>query len=137
MSEKPEDIKDPLVSGIINPHRDDIPMEIAEGIEALLKKHNPGTTQVVFSGDTGSPEGTFFREAIMKAFIDGCCFYCGQKMPGVNEEDWKPAEGWDISETGGKEDDPLLFECPKCQVAAPKEGETREIHSPYLEETKK
>lgn len=125
-------------------HRDDIPMDVAEEIVAMLKKAHPGY-EVVFAGDTPesyqqamAPASQRFTDAVCRAFADGCCFYCGKAMQGIPDEadelawvDWKPPQDWGFISIGPSDDSPIIIECPDCAKNI-NEGVPRKVNSPYL-----
>lgn len=137
---------DDLKNGIIMPHRDDIPMEVAEGIVKHLQELMPGY-KVVFAGDAPidqqlemAPQFQNFTDAVNKAFVDGGCFYCGKKLPGWPDsleddaawEAWQPPIDWNRIPLGPDDDSPMIFECPDCAKTNSDEGAPTKVNSPYL-----
>ena len=88
-------------------HRDDLPFEVVEKMEAHFAEIEPGK-KLVFAGDL--PEGSApeledaFREMSELAeasFQNGTCLNCLSQMPDyeIEKEDWEPAEGWQLLES--------------------------------------
>lgn len=108
-------------------HRDDLPFEVVEQIEAAFAKIAPGF-KVQFLGDHPGEmpadlkeklEG--FEQRIHEAFVEGRCMDCGKKMPGewppADEDKWEVPEGWHyLTQPNG---DPLGFSCDECDSSIP------------------
>jgi hypothetical protein len=103
------------------PHRDDVPMDVAEALVAKMKAEHPGC-KVVFAGDLPAdqvpPE---IREATArmgraqaKSVLHGACLMCGARMADyrIEDDDWNPPTGWGL--IYGLNDEPLAWECPAC-----------------------
>ena len=86
-------------------HRDDIPFEEIERIEAAIKREHPdGDFHLVFPGDMPPgevPEEVRIAIAQMESKEDesvdlGCCLSCGELIEDydIDEEGWEIPEGW-------------------------------------------
>lgn len=105
-------------------HRDDLPMDVAEGIVDQIQKLHPGV-KVVFAGDlpTNDPDAEKMRhkaeelhKTIIQSFVDGECFSCGAEIPmewPPEGDDWDLPDGWHIIDSV-QEDGPMFLECPEC-----------------------
>lgn len=115
-----------------NPHRDDLPMDVAEDIVAQLKaagKERYGKNMTVkFVGDMTEedikmPNVAKIQEQLFdhlaRCFVDGLCHLCKAQFPGK----WPPTDddndgdsidllGWDYVDQG--EETPPIFTCPSC-----------------------
>lgn len=105
-------------------HRDDIPMELMQQIEAQF----PGM-KVVCAGDEPAgalPEGlleaaeSLHRKHLL-LLVEGRCLDCNEQMPGFPPTDWDAwqlPDGWRYFTDENKQ--PMAFQCPACDA---KEGE--------------
>ncbi len=111
-------------------HRDDLPYEVVEEIEAKFAEMFPGM-KVVFAGDQPEesiPEAVRERIAeleskMSRSLATGTCCDCGKKMPGPMPvigvgagQRWEAPEGWSMLLTGEK---PVAFTCDECDEAVP------------------
>lgn len=129
-------------------HRDDLPMDVAEGmIEAIKKevgKEAGDDFKVVFAGDL--PEGKQtevieqFKEierAMDRAFFNGFCWDCGKRIPKIwtpwkdKEGDYyKLSDGWSII-SSIPEDGPLMLQCPECgEIEEATQGISQKVEVP-------
>lgn len=115
-------------------HRDDLPMEVAEAFERMIKEQFPGM-KVVFAGD--APEGVLppekrkeleeFMEYQDELFRSGRCQDCGKQIEPWPPEDLNATaesiqtEGWKLFYQGQYEGKrPAAWQCPECDQS---EGE--------------
>lgn len=109
-------------------HRDDLPMNVAEGIVEQMKQAFPGM-EVVFAGDMPGDlpesvkEGMAALEKKMeRSLCEGRCIDCDAEMEGFPKSDatddfwdnWQPAKGWKHFKRDG---DIVAWQCPKCDAA--------------------
>src|SRR5436309_6376234 len=85
-------------------HRDDLPMDVVEEIEAAFAKLHPGC-KITFAGDHPGElpqelkEGLEeFERKMRSSLMEGRCTDCGIQMEnwaGADmPDDWQPAKGW-------------------------------------------
>ncbi len=103
-------------------HRDDVPFELAEEIEAKLKEQYPGYT-IRYAGDR--PEdlpaaARDYAEELARKFRysieHGTCLGCGKKYPGAWPEEGDLGFGWSLYGMGGSRDSDHLV-CGECDNA--------------------
>lgn len=103
-------------------HRDDLDMEVVEGVTAKLQEMFPGM-KVVFAGDEPDIPEDVKRAALEieahmhKTLMEGQCTDCGKQMPNFppDSDDWEPAEGWCCF--SGPDGEIAAWQCPECDVA--------------------
>ncbi len=103
-------------------HRDDLPMEVAEGMIEAIQKLHPDC-KVVFAGDVPGEIDPAVQDAIdlleyatWRSFSEGRCFDCQTKIPipwPPEEEDWKEPDDWNIY-VEGNFPCPMII-CPDCE----------------------
>ncbi len=102
-------------------HRDDVPFELAEKMQAHLDQTMPGH-RLIFAGDL--PEGMFpnleadFQESTDRAessYRNGTCLICGLEMPDYHagKQGWEPPDGWQLMV--GVSDRQHCWVCPGCE----------------------
>ena len=106
-------------------HRDDIPMEVMQGFEAMLQEQYPGF-KVVCAGDL--PEGQVSEEVAeslkeledhyRRSLVEGKCVDCGKQMENFppDDDDWEPPRGWGWFTDFGT-GSPQAWQCPECDKA--------------------
>ena len=101
-------------------HRDDIPMDTMEQLEAHFAETHPGM-KLVCAGDNPDaiPEHVKehliqFHEAGRHSLATGTCFECREQMRNYSPmtEGWRPESGWNFMRLGnGKA---AFWLCPEC-----------------------